>query len=91
MELGEYKGMEYVTAVSMEHKDNTWFVKHKVKQRISNDREVWDEREVVFESKEEELEKAIAAAAVLATLYLESIDFDLFSVDFELKEGEFVQ
>jgi hypothetical protein len=90
--LGEHKGAIYSTELYVEKLENEeWFVRQSITQKVSDDLETWEECTVNFEAKDRLLEKAVADAAVLATLYLESINYDLFSADLELNEGEFLQ
>lgn len=67
-----------------------WHVKQTIKQSYTDDLESWDERSTDFESKGYELEKALADVAILSTLYLEAIKYNLFS-EVELDEGEYLQ
>ena len=90
--LGEHTGAIYSTELYVEKRENgEWFVRQTVTQKVSDDLEKWEECTVNFEAKDKILEKAVADAAVLATLYLESINYDLFSADLELTEGEYLQ
>ncbi len=90
--LGEHTGVIYSTELYVERRENgEWFVRQSVTQKVSDDLVTWEEAVVNFEAKDRKLEKAVAEAAVLATLYLESINYDLFSADLETKEGEYVQ
>ena len=90
--LGEHRGAIYSTELYVEKLENgEWFIRQSITQKVSDDLETWEECVVNFEAKDRLLEKAIADAAVLATLYLESINYDLFSADLELNEGEFLQ
>lgn len=90
--MGDHIGVRYSTELLVEKKENgEWFVTQIVTQRVSDDLEVWDERVTKFEAKGFKLERTIAEAAVLATLYLESINYDLFSIDIDLREGEYLQ
>lgn len=90
--LGDHNGMVYATSIYMEKQETgEWLIKQSVTQRRSDDLKIWDERNVEFEAKDRVLEKAIGEAAVLTTLYLESINYDLFTEEQDLEEGEYIQ
>ena len=80
--LGDHIGMEYSTNISMRKQSNgEWLVVQSVIQKRSDDLETWDERREDFTAKDKQLEQAIGEAAVLATLFLESINYDIFSLE----------
>jgi hypothetical protein len=90
--LGDHRAMEFTTKILMEERnDGEWLVRQSITQRVSDDMKTWDERTADFEAKDRLLDKALAEAAVLATLYLESVNYDLFTIDVEMDEGEYLQ
>lgn len=90
--LGEHIGVSYTTSLLVEKQENgEWLVTQTIVQKVSDDLETWEERTINFEAKGFKLDKTIAEAAVLATLYLESIKYDLFSAGLALEEGEYLQ
>ena len=92
MIVGDYIGVVYTTELTVTKNPNgEWLAVQKVTQKRSDDLEAWDERTVDFEAKHRNVDQAVAEAAVLATLYLESINYDLFVIETDLKEGEYLQ
>lgn len=90
--LGDHIGMDYSTNISMRKQGNgEWLVVQSIIQKRSNDLEAWEERHEDFTAKHRNLEQAIGEAAILATLFLESINYDLFSIEVNLEEGEYLQ
>ena len=80
--LGKHEGVSYTTTLLVEkQKNGEWLVTQTITQKISDDLETWEERITKFEAKGFKLDKTVAEAAVLATLYLESVNYDLFSAD----------
>ena len=87
--LGEHIGAVYGTELTIKKQDNgEWRAVQRVTQKISDDLDSWEERMVDFEAKDRNLERAVAEAAILATLYLESINYDLFNA---IDKGEYLQ
>lgn len=90
-EFGEHNGFKYTTEMFMKKQDNgKWYVKQTISQSYSDDFETWEERTTDFEAQGFNLEKVLADVGVLAALYLESIDYNLFS-ELDLDEGEYIQ
>jgi hypothetical protein len=91
IELGEHSGFCYTTQMKMKKDEKgEWHVEQTISQSFSDDLEVWEERSTNFESRGYDLEKALAEVAVLSTLYLESIKYNLFA-EIDLEEGEYLQ
>ena len=91
IELGEHNGFCYTTEMKMKKNEKgEWHVKQTISQSFSDDLETWEERSTDFESRGYDLERALAEVAVLSTLYLESISYNLFA-ETALEEGEYLQ
>jgi hypothetical protein len=90
--IGDHKAVKYQTELYVEKQDNGWWhAIQTISQEVTDDLEEWEEKVVKFEAKDSKLEKAIAEAAILATFYLESINYDLFSAELDLEEGAYLQ
>jgi hypothetical protein len=92
-EIGEHKGFLYRTDMVMKKADSgKWHVKQTVHQSYSDDLENWEETSESFEARGFDLATTLAEVVVLTTMYLEAVNYNLFSENkVELKEGEYLQ
>lgn len=90
-ELGKHNGFCYTTEMVMKKNEKgQWHIKQTITQKYSDDLENWEEASTDFESKGYDLEKALADVAILSTLYLEAVEYNLFSETVS-EEGEYLQ
>jgi len=92
-EFESHNAFTYITEMSLKKEENgKWYVKQIITQSYSDDLKSWEKVSTEFEAKSFSLEKAIAEVSVLSTLYLQAVDYNLFSEsDLELEEGEYLQ
>ena len=90
--IEEHMGVKYSTELTVVKQANGEYkATQRVTQKTTEDLKEWNEVSVDFEAKSRKVNQAVAEVSVLATLYLESINYDLFAVDNELAEGEYLQ